>query len=328
MKGFGIAVLIAIAGTLAAQNEPLSSPAPQGTPQPSAAPQTTPEPSPSPPNSEESASPPANPVESVLRALPILTETPTPTNPLPPLTAPIDDVFKKNYWYLVLLDTKEVFTAPARWNTRDWLMVGGIAAGIGTVAAFDEDIQRAIKHHKSHATTVIFDNVQPLGNEYAIGIVGGFYLAGEIFKDPKAKATALDSISASAIASGMVANSLKYVIGRARPPSRQGAYDFEPFTGNDSFASGHTTEAFTLASVISDHYDEPWVKFTSYGLAATVGYARLNNNRHWASDVLAGAAIGTFVGKTVVRFNKEHRKVSLQPIVGPDMRGAQFSVPW
>jgi membrane-associated phospholipid phosphatase len=245
-----------------------------------------------------------------------------------PLAAPVEDLFKKNYWFLVLLDTKEVFTAPARWDRRDWLTLGGIVAGIGTVAAFDQDIERAIRRARNNTLTNIFDNVQPLGNEYAIGIVGTFYIYGEFFKDPRAKTTALDAISATAIASGIVTNSFKYVIGRGRPTDGRGAYNFRPFSGQDSFSSGHTTEAFVLASVISEHYDSLWVQVPAYGLASAVGYARLNNNRHWPSDVLAGATIGTFVGKTVVHFNQRHRQVSIQPIVGPDIRGAQVSMPW
>ena len=245
-----------------------------------------------------------------------------------PLAAPVEDLFKKNYWFLLLLDTKEVFTAPVRWDTRDWLLFGGIAAGIGTVAVFDQDIERQIRHARNDTVTNILDNVQPLGNEYAIGIVGTFYIYGEFFKDPRAKTTALDAISASAIASGIVTNSFKYVIGRGRPTDGHGAYNFRPFSGQDSFSSGHTTEAFALASVITEHYNAPWVQVTSYGLASAVGYARLNNNRHWPSDVLAGATIGTFVGKTVVHFNEKHRQVSIQPIVGPDFNGAQMSMPW
>ena len=245
-----------------------------------------------------------------------------------PLAAPVENLFKKNYWYLVLLDVKEVFTAPVRWDTCDWLVLGGVAAGIGTVAVFDEDIKRAIQRHRNATVKDIFDGVEPFGNEYAIGVVGTFYVAGEIFKDPRAKTTALDCISASAIASGIVTNSLKYVIGRSRPIDREGAYKFQPFSGRDSFSSGHTSEAFALASVISEHYPSPWVQVTSYGLASMVGYARLLDKRHWTSDVLAGAAIGTFVGKAVVHFNQKHRNVSLQPIVGPDIHGAEISVPW
>jgi len=260
--------------------------------------------------------------------LSLATETIGTPSEVSPLAAPVEDLFKKNYWFLVILDTKEVFTAPARWDTRDWLILGGIAAGIGTVAAFDEDIEHGIRGARNNTVTNILDNVQPLGNEYAIGIVGTFYIYGEFFKDPRAKTTALDSISASAIASGIVTNSFKYVIGRGRPTDGRGAYNFRPFSGQDSFSSGHTTEAFALASVITEHYNAPWVQVTSYGLASAVGYARLNNNRHWPSDVLAGATIGTFVGKTVVHFNERHRQVSIQPIVGPDIRGAEVSLAW
>ena len=251
-----------------------------------------------------------------------------PTNPLPPFTAPIEDLLERNYWYLAMLDTKEVFTSPVRWSSRDWLTLGGISAGIGVVMVFDEDIQHAIRRGRSDTLTNIFDNVQPLGNEYAIGIVGTFYLWGEIFKDPRAKSTALDSIAASGIASGLIVNATKYLVGRARPTDGKGAYDFQTFSGHDSFLSGHTTEAFTLASVITEHYDAWWVKVTAYGLAGTVGYARLNNNRHWTSDVLAGAVVGTYVGKTVVRFNREHHRIKLQPIVAPNLQGAEFSMAW
>jgi hypothetical protein len=245
-----------------------------------------------------------------------------------PLAAPVEDLFKKNYWYLVLLDVKEVFTAPARWDTRDWLMLGGVAAGIGTVAVFDENIHRAIQRNRSNTVNDVFNSVEPLGNEYAIGVVGSFYLYGEFLKDPNAKLTALDAISASAISSGIVTNVTKYAIGRSRPLDHQGAYKFQPFGGKDSFSSGHTSEAFALASVISEHYKSPWVQVTSYGLASMVGYARLNHDRHWTSDVLAGAAIGTFVGKTVVHFNQKHRQISLQPLVGPNVKGAEISVAW
>jgi membrane-associated phospholipid phosphatase len=251
-----------------------------------------------------------------------------PSNPLPPFTSPVEDLFKRNYWYLVLLDTKEVFTSPARWNSRDWLTLGAISASIGVVMVFDEDIQHAIRSGRTNTLTNIFDNVQPFGNEYAIGVVGTFYLWGEVFKDPRAKSTALDSIAASAIGSGIIVNASKYLIGRSRPTDGKGAYDFQPFSGHDSFLSGHTTEAFTLASVITEHYDAPWVKVTAYALAGTVGYARLNNNRHWTSDVLAGAVVGTYVGKTVVHFNREHHRIKLQPIVAPNLQGAELSMAW
>ncbi len=81
-----------------------------------------------------------------------------------------------------------------------------------------------------------------------------------------------------------------------------------------------------LATVIAEHYDSIWIKAASYIVASAVGYARLNNNEHWASDVLAGAALGTFVGHVVVHYNLRQRNVSLAPLVGPGFQGAQFTL--
>ncbi len=237
-----------------------------------------------------------------------------------------ESLFSMDYWKLVGLDAKETVTAPARWDTRDWLVFGGVTAGIGVTMVYDEDIQRIVQRNSNSTVKSIFTDVQPLGNEYAPAVLGVFYLGGEIFKDPRATSVGLDGLSASIIASGLILQPLKYAVGRHRPGgSDQGAYDFQSFGGSDSFPSGHTTEAFALATVISEHYDSLWIKLASYGMASAVGYARLNNNAHWASDVLAGAALGTFVGHVVVHFNQQRREISLQPVYGPDMKGAQLS---
>jgi hypothetical protein len=58
-----------------------------------------------------------------------------------------------------------------------------------------------------------------------------------------------------------------------------------------------------------------------------VALARVNNDAHWASDVIAGAAIGCFVGDVVVKTNGRHRRddVSLIPLIGPDVTGVMLS---
>lgn len=225
---------------------------------------------------------------------------------------------------LVWDDIKATFTAPAHWNTCDWLVAGGVAAGIGTVAVFDEDIQRAVQRNRNGTLDDIFSNVQGFGNEYAPGVIGAFYLGGMVFDDPQAKSVALDATSASIIASGLILYPLKLTVGRARPGSNEGAYHFAPFSGHDSFPSGHTTEAFTLATVISEHYHSLWVDVACYGIASAVGYARLEQNDHWASDVLAGAAIGTFVGHLVVHVNHNRWGLAIQPVISREMNGAQI----
>jgi hypothetical protein len=236
--------------------------------------------------------------------------------------------FTKGYLNLVLLDVKQTFVAPFHWEVRDWLVFGGVVASVGTVMVFDKDIQEAVQRNRNKTLNDICDAIQPFGAEYVPGVLGAFYVGGLLFKDDRAKEVALDGASASLIASGLILYPLKYTVGRSRPNAGKGAYDFQPFSGADSFPSGHTTEAFAIATVIAEHYDSIWIKLSSYGIASMVGYARMNNNEHWASDVLAGAAIGTFVGHVVVHFNRNHWGVSLQPVMGPKLQGAQLSFAW
>lgn len=61
-----------------------------------------------------------------------------------------------------------------------------------------------------------------------------------------------------------------------------------------SFPSGHTSEAFASAEFLRQEYKNisPWYGIAGYGVAAATGYMRMYNNKHWLSDVVAGAGIG------------------------------------
>jgi membrane-associated phospholipid phosphatase len=61
-----------------------------------------------------------------------------------------------------------------------------------------------------------------------------------------------------------------------------------------SFPSGHTAEAFASAEFMRQEYKDvsPWYGFAGYIVAATTGYLRMYNNKHWFSDVIGGAGIG------------------------------------
>ena len=61
-----------------------------------------------------------------------------------------------------------------------------------------------------------------------------------------------------------------------------------------SFPSGHTAEAFAGAELLRLEYGSvsPWYAVAGYAAAATTGYLRMYNNRHWFSDVVAGAGVG------------------------------------
>ena len=61
-----------------------------------------------------------------------------------------------------------------------------------------------------------------------------------------------------------------------------------------SFPSGHTAAAFATAEFLREEYKDvsPWYGVAGYAVAATTGYLRMYNNKHWLGDVAAGAGIG------------------------------------
>lgn len=65
-----------------------------------------------------------------------------------------------------------------------------------------------------------------------------------------------------------------------------------------AWPSGHTSEAFLAATIVNREfrYKSPWIGVAAYGLAGTVGFFRMLNNKHWLSDVVAGAGLGIFSG--------------------------------
>jgi hypothetical protein len=226
-------------------------------------------------------------------------------------TARADDTPPYSYPAILLDDAKHVLTALARWQKPEWQYLGLAAVGvIGVAAIADGPVRDEMARHAPNDNRFM-RNVERFGAQYSVGVLGGFYLAGAIGNNETAIAVAQDGLTASIIASGIITPAIKFVTGRARPRENLGVAHFHPFSlsysSNSSFPSGHTTEAFALASVISSHYEKTWVACASYSVAGLVGVARSYHGAHFASDILAGALIGTLVGKSVVAHNKSLR---------------------
>lgn len=206
---------------------------------------------------------------------------------------------------LLRSDVLHLATAPLGWDRSQWAKAGAATALVGGVILFDESIRYDIGRNSNSTTQKIAGKVGPLGAEYSWGVLGGFYLAGKYLHNEKARAVAQEGLISSLIAAGAITPLLKSTIGRSRPSQTEGT--FVAGNGGASFPSGHTTQAFAIASVIASHYDSRVVKTVAYGLAGAVGWARMENNAHYGSDVVAGALIGTLVGRTVVRLHEDER---------------------
>lgn len=234
------------------------------------------------------------------------------------------------YYQILAQDVRQVISAPARWQKPEWQDFGWSAASvIGVAVLADGPIRDEMRRHAPNNSRFLH-NVERFGADYSLGVLGGFYLAGIAGNSDTAMAVAQDGLAASLIASGIVTPTIKFIAGRARPRENAGIAQFHPFsishTANSSFPSGHTTQAFALASVISSHYEDSWVKYSSYTVAGLVGLARSYHDAHFASDIVAGALIGTLVGRSVVEYNRTMRigKTVLLPEIFPDRVGMRL----
>jgi hypothetical protein len=241
-------------------------------------------------------------------------------------TAHADDT-APNYPELVVEDVKRVITAPTRWDDQDWHNAEWDAvAMVGTAIVIDGPWRDEMRRHAPNNNGFMLQ-IERFGSQYAAGTVGVFFLAGAL-GDETSMQVAEDAVSASLIASGLITPAIKLIAGRSRPRDNAGIYNFKPFSNpNSSFPSGHATESFTLASVIANHYEDTWVTCAAYSIAGLVGIARTYHDAHFASDVVAGAMIGTLTGKSVVSYNQQRRagKIAILPDIEPGMLGLRLA---
>ncbi|MBC6108975.1 phosphatase PAP2 family protein [Pedobacter fastidiosus] len=88
----------------------------------------------------------------------------------------------------------------------------------------------------------------------------------------------------SAAIMGVSTHFVKQGVGRERPNGN----------GENSFPSGHTASAFMAAEFLHQEYKDvnPWIGYAGYFVATATGTLRMYNNKHWFSDVVAGAGFG------------------------------------
>ncbi len=160
--------------------------------------------------------------------------------------------------------------------------------------------------------------VEAISSPGAYIIGGSLYAFGRISGQKNVADLGWHGTEAVLFSSG-VTNILKGILGRARPfaVSDTNPHDFNFLGGfsssrRQSFPSGHTTTAFAAAAAVTSEARRMsprsvyFVGPALYGGATLVGLSRMYHNKHWASDVALGAAVGTFSGLKVVRYSHAH----------------------
>lgn len=231
-------------------------------------------------------------------------------------------------------------TAPARFDGADWIATGLVAAAAGALFLLDEPLQDFWQDDIKSDTTedgaeifeVFGDSKNIVYGSLAAYAVAETLDSSGMVDARREKSAALPTLESFLLTQGIVTG-LKYVTGHNRPEESDGAFDFEgPSKGdsNASFPSGHAGSAFAVATVLSETYgaDNPWVPYLAYPVAAGTAFARIDDDRHWFSDVFVGGVIGFAVGRTVTRYSPflARNNITLQPFTQANASGLGVNV--
>ena len=156
------------------------------------------------------------------------------------------------------------------------------------------------------------------GGAAMMPLVGAMFVAGRFAPQGRFRSATYDFAQAM-IVNGAYTSILKYSVQRTRPDA----------SNSLSFPSGHTSTAFSLATVANQHYG--WkVGVPAYLLASGVGLSRIEKDKHYLSDVLAGATLGIIVGRTVSRLDGERPAkksiIGVGPATDPHGQGVGLSL--
>lgn len=213
-----------------------------------------------------------------------------------------------------------LFTKRSLFTWGDAALFAGFTAATAAAAPADRWFTRELQDEARQANRALNRGAsvfRVVGHPGGLIAGGSLYVIGLASSNRRVEDIGLHTVESVALGNFITA-SIKMVAGRARPyASKDNARNFQFFRGLKSddyrsFPSGHATAAFAFASVISaetSHWwpDTRWVVGpVLYGAATLTGVSRIYNNQHWASDVLAGAAIGTLTGIKVFRYQHSH----------------------
>jgi len=182
----------------------------------------------------------------------------------------------------------------------------------------DRDIRSGLAGAHSGPLTTLTDVGNLVSNPFLhIGVAAALYGAGAAADEPRFMRLGEELGEALVLADG-ASYLLKGAIGRGRPYTGDGNSRYRPFEfkdGYDSLPSMHTASSFAIAHVLASKTRSLPEKLAYYAVAGFIGFSRVYHDKHWASDVVLGAAIGELAGDAVTRYYASQKgELTLAPL--------------
>lgn len=218
-------------------------------------------------------------------------------------------------------DTTPSIGGSRLFHRSDLYLLAGFGAVTAAMFPLDPHLASVMRDKDLLANRTVADvasGFRFMGGPGPIMIGATMYVAGRATHNRRMTELAVHGSEALFVGVGTTMV-LKRLIGRARPymSADTNSRDFRFARGSSSsdyqsFPSGHATAAFSVAAAVTSEAHDWWPRYTwligtvMYGGATLVGVSRMYHDKHWASDVAMGAAVGTFAGLETVRLNHQN----------------------
>ena len=201
-----------------------------------------------------------------------------------------------------------------------------VLGGLSGLMLLDNSTQRFTQDHRTSSGDDLASRLRHIGQPEVYGTVTLGLLGAGLISGNHEITRAGGRLVGTLLVAGTTSNLAKLAFGRPRPNQSLDADTYIPFSGREAMPSGHTTMAFALATALSDDIHRPWASVGLYTMATGVAWSRINDNRHWLSDVAAGAVVGVTSAKLV---NGHWRIFNVRPpqfLLGPGSAAVAWEV--
>lgn len=213
-------------------------------------------------------------------------------------------------------ESVDMVSKPFQLENGNILLTLGVIGATSLTYAYDKDIQQKLQSNKSRGMNKAADAGSLAGDPFIhLGLSALVYGTAIAADSPKWKEMGI-MMGEALILADTSTFLLKEAVGRGRPDASSSKGDFRPFgfrNDFDSFPSMHTSSSFALASVLSAAEENIALKASYYLAASFIAFSRTYKNKHWASDVVFGAALGELSGRVVTSFHASGNKLALAP---------------
>jgi PAP2 superfamily len=231
----------------------------------------------------------------------------------------------------------KLLQSPFFFDKNDIIITGAVLAIAGVSFSLDNKVRKEVLNTHNPTMDKITNIGEGLGRPIYGSILSGLlYATGLLTSNNHIKATG-QMLAEGILTNGIYTQLFKITMGRARPYTGESnteidIFEFEFEKEENSLPSGHTSTAFTVATVLSKRIDNIYASVALYSLASLTAYQRVYTDVHWFSDTILGAALGTFIGLKIVKLHEqglaenEKYNINFYPQISPTSYGLGFAL--